>query len=143
MRTTQTRQASGFTLIEVLIALAVAGIAISMFGYLINSLRLTRVSKLETEAAAYARNYLDTLRGQWRFTNGYENPSEAAALVPPEGYTVTVNIENQTGDELFTFPGPAPATDTSPMRTVTINLTHSQEAAVTMSTKIARPPASQ
>ena len=126
----------GLTLIEVLVALVVITIAISMFLYFADALRLTRISKVETEAAAYTRNYLDTLRSIWQLEHNYKYKLDAAEPQNlPEGYEAKVTISNESGGSI----SPSTSSDLSALRTVTISLTDRQGKVYEMTTQIARP----
>jgi prepilin-type N-terminal cleavage/methylation domain-containing protein len=128
------------TLVEVLVALAVIAITVSMFLYFADALRLTRISKEETQAAAYARNYLDGLRGLWLVHDNYINRLDyAEPQNSPTGYEVKVTILDEAGKAVASYPGGASESNLSPLRTVTISLTDEKGQVYEMSTQISRP----
>jgi prepilin-type N-terminal cleavage/methylation domain-containing protein len=130
----------GLTLVEVLVALAVIAITVSMFLYFADALRLTRISKEETTASAYARNYLDSLRGLWLVRDNYLNKLDYAEPQNiPAGYEVKVTILDEAGKAVASYPGGAGGSNFSPLRTVTISLTDEAGQVYEMSTQISRP----
>lgn len=65
------KQKQGFSLIEVLVAIAVIAIAMATLGYLITALRNTAKSDESTAAANFSRTYIDVLRSRWQIPNEY------------------------------------------------------------------------
>lgn len=65
------KQKQGFSLIEVLVAIAVIAIAMATLGYLITALRNTAKSDESTAAANFSRAYIDVLRSRWQIPNEY------------------------------------------------------------------------
>lgn len=131
------RRDMGLTLAEVLVAMVIAAIAISMFVYFADALRLTRVSKQETAAATYMRNHLDYLRNAWRIYENYDDLSYALPVEAnvPTGFTATVTVNHEEVNA-----GPLPIAPASAnLRTVTIRLEDDQGRIYQMSTQISRP----
>jgi prepilin-type N-terminal cleavage/methylation domain-containing protein len=130
---------SGLTLIEVLIALGLIGVAGAMFGYFVSSLQTTQKARQQTGAVAYAREYLDGLRAKWQTLEGYQNLSLAVPVNAPESYDLEVRIENAEGGALYTYPGGAGGEDLSTLRKITLTFTDEQDKPVSLITTIARP----
>lgn len=61
----------GLTLVEVLVAMAVLGVALATLGYLVTALRNSARSDEATAAANFARSYLDALRTEWQVPSEY------------------------------------------------------------------------
>ena len=137
---------SGFTLVEVLVALTVASLAVGMFAYFVDSLILTRTSQQEAAAAAYARTYLEGLEASWQFDTdeSYGHLGLAADLPePPASYEASVTVTDKDGSLLLTATHPSSATaatDRTPLRNVRITLTDSEARVVRFETQIALPP---
>ena len=133
------KQRRGVTLVEVLVALALVGVAGSMFGYFITSLQSTKKAREQTTALAYARDYLEGLRTHWQTLEGYQTLSLATPAEPPASYDIKVKVQNDKGAIIFSYPGGATATDLSALRTVTLTFTDEQAKTVSLVTSIARP----
>jgi prepilin-type N-terminal cleavage/methylation domain-containing protein len=129
----------GVTLVEVLVALALVGVAGSMFGYFITSLQSTKKAREQTTALAYARDYLEGLRTHWQTLVGYQTLSLATPAEPPASYNIKVNVQNDKGATIFSYPGGATATDLSALRNITLTFTDEQAKTVSLVTTIARP----
>lgn len=138
------RAKRGLTLVEVLVALVLVAVAVSMFVYFIDALRLTRISSNEAEISAYMRNYLDTLRSAWRDTDNYFDLSSEIAgrniVQPPEapqGSRVNVTITSDEGT-VYSGSGRGSGTDYSNLRDVQIEVT-ANETVYSLHTQISRP----
>lgn len=135
-----TRKAKkGLTLVEVLIALGLIGVAGAMFGYFVSSLQTTQKARSQTSAVAYAREYLDGLRARWQTLGGYQNVALAVPENPPERYDLEVKIETNEGSVIYAYPGGAAGEDLSTLRKITISFTDEQDKTVSLVTTIARP----
>jgi prepilin-type N-terminal cleavage/methylation domain-containing protein len=133
------KQTAGLTLVEVLVALAIIGVAGGMFSYFVSSLQTTKTARERTTALAYAREYLEGLRAKWQTLAGYETLSLATPNDPPASYDLEVTINNDKGKVIFSYPGGAGGTDVSALRTVTLTFTDEQHKTVRLETSIARP----
>ena len=125
----------GLSLVEILVALVLVSVAVSMFVYFTDALRITRISKEETLALSYARQHLDALKSQWQSPEAYITGLDLA--VPddvPVGFRAEVAIKDEKG-------GSVALTDEhdSMLRTVTIWLHHEGGKSYHLSTQIARP----
>ncbi|MGL4612098.1 MAG: type IV pilus modification PilV family protein [Trueperaceae bacterium] len=129
----------GLTIVEVLVALAIVGIAGSLFGYFLTSLQTTRTAREQSSALAYARNYLEGLRAHWQTLEGYQNLSLATPNNPPEHYELKIKIENDEGGTVFAHPGGASSRDLSPLRVITVIFTDKENKTITLQTMVARP----
>ena len=142
----RTNSKHGFTLVEVLVALTVASLAVGMFAYFVDSLILTRTSQQEAAAAAYARTYLERLEASWQFDTdeSYRHLGLAADLPePPASYEASVTVSDRAGNALLTATYPSSATDVTdrtPLRSVLVTLTDDDEQRVRFETQIALPP---
>jgi prepilin-type N-terminal cleavage/methylation domain-containing protein len=91
---------NGFTLIEILVSLALLGIlGVVASGFLL-PLRINRDSSQESQALTYARSYVEVLKSRWLDQKTFENKnSSGIALVPitygapTVGITGTVDIK--------------------------------------------------
>lgn len=155
---------AGFTLVEVLVAIVIIGITLSMFAYLVNSLRISSNARNETSAAVFARNYFDTLRSLWQVESRYDavggnatatNDERPELVAPPSGferYTLTVQSVSATGQNIggatsVTYSAGTAGTRMSfpysandYLREITIVLTDRGGEVYSFSTKIVRPP---
>lgn len=78
-------QKQGFSLIEVMVAIAVIAIAMGTLSYLITALRNTAKSDESTAASNFSRTYIDVLRSRWQIPAEYRRgggPGGTAVVVP-------------------------------------------------------------
>ena len=132
------RQAqNGFTLIEVIVALALVSVlGIVATGFLA-PLKITRQSAAETQAMTYARSYLETLKTKWLTTAEYQgmtqpslstdNPTPATPdLNVDTGWTVTANTTDWSASQT--------------LRTIKVTVTPANNGVpVVITTKVAAP----
>jgi prepilin-type N-terminal cleavage/methylation domain-containing protein len=131
------RPQNGFTLIEVIVALALVSVlGIVATGFLV-PLKITRQSAAETQAMTYAHSYLETLKTKWLTTAEYQgmtqpslstdNPTPAIPdLTVDTGWTITAN----TGDW----------TAAQTLRTIKVTVTPPNSGTpVVITTKVAAP----
>jgi prepilin-type N-terminal cleavage/methylation domain-containing protein len=133
----------GFTLVEMMVAIFMVAVAVLMFSYFMNPLRLSRDSQIETQALATARTYLDNLRASWQNDCNY-----VAATLPPTPTNVSnlrLSVQDaRTNAQLFTFDSAnaSPSvTNTGYLRNVTLSVTASNGKVIELSTQVARPSA--
>ena len=125
----------GLSLVEVLVALVLVSVAVSMFVYFTDALRITRMSKEETLALTYARQHLDALKSAWQQPKAYlEDLDLARPDNVPVGFRADVNLKD-AGVGSIDLSGE----DGSILRTVTITLVHESGKSYSLSTQIARP----
>ena len=135
---------SGFSLVEVLVALGIIGLALVMFAYFPNSLRLSRISESEAAQAAYMRSYLDALKSAWQDEAYFDLAHQVggkAVVEPPEpplGTSVKVSVESAEG-VVYSYPGSAGGEDDSALRTITVSLQDETGQSRSLSTQIVRP----
>lgn len=81
----------GLTLIEVLIALVILAVGVTIFGYFSTSFSLTRSAQYDTQSQAVARSYFDALRAYWNGNNtAFGNGTCPLTLIgTPSGYSVS------------------------------------------------------
>ncbi len=127
-----------FSLVEVLVALAILGLSLSFFAYFADALKLTDSAKQEAEIAAFAYNYLENLRAAWQNIDNFETSYGLKPIAVPEGFEARVRIEEKRSQIKKKDLG---LTNVVSLRTVTIILKDSSEkmADFIMSTQIARP----
>jgi prepilin-type N-terminal cleavage/methylation domain-containing protein len=129
----------GLTLVEVLVALAIIGVAGGMFGYFVSSLQTTKSAREQTTALAYARDYLEGLRARWQTLEGYQTISLATPVEPPASYKLKIKIDNDKGGTVYGYPGGGTSEDLSALRKITLTFTDEQDKTVSLVTTIARP----
>ena len=135
---------AGFSLVEVLVALGILGLALVMFGYFPGALRLSRVSESEASQSAYMRSYLEDVKSAWQgdayFDLAFELDGDVVVEPPepPTGTNVEVTI---TGDEgvVYSYPGGAVSEDVSALRNITIRLQDDTGKTQSLQTQIVRP----
>jgi prepilin-type N-terminal cleavage/methylation domain-containing protein len=130
---------SGMTLIETLVALVILGMTIMLFGSFVTSLQSNRTAKEQTTALAYARNYLEGLRSKWQTLEGYQTLSLATPDNPPASYELEVDVQNDDGSTIFSFPNGSSSNDLSALRNITLTFTDEEDKTVTLVTQFARP----
>lgn len=86
----------GLTIVEVLVALAIAAVALGMFSYLIDSLNRFRTSQSKTVALNFARRYIDVTRSLWQ-DPGYFADGAVPSLSPPTDFDCTVFLSLNGG----------------------------------------------
>ncbi|RDI95149.1 prepilin-type N-terminal cleavage/methylation domain-containing protein [Meiothermus sp. QL-1] len=120
---------SGFSFVEVMVALAVVSITILMLTYFGSSFTLTRNAQIDTQAQAYARSYFDNLRALW----SSETAFEAAALpsLPlPVGFA-DLRVEQEDAQTLG---------QQVVLRRVTLSFSGPQGRSYRFTTEVVRPP---
>ncbi len=129
---------NAFSLVEVLVALAILGLSLSFFAYFADALKLTGSAKQEAEIAAYAYNYLENLRSTWQNLESFETSYGLKPNNVPEGFVAKIQSDEKKSQ--IKKKGFAIANVVS-LRTVTIILKDNSEKTddFIMSTAIARP----
>ncbi|MCA9835689.1 MAG: hypothetical protein KC422_02195 [Trueperaceae bacterium] len=125
-------------------ALVIVAIAASMFLYFADALRITRLSRQETQATTFAKNYLTSLQSYWQtpenYTFGLGYAKELAEAVP-EPYRLDVTITNEANETLAQFPeGVAVAKDESRLRKITLMFTDDKGKLLVIQSDISYPP---
>jgi prepilin-type N-terminal cleavage/methylation domain-containing protein len=89
---------AGFTLVEVVVALALLGILVVMATGLLVPLSVTNQSNDESRAAAIARSYIEVLKARWQvrsnfITSPYNIPTIGTSgdIKTPTDWTITIN----------------------------------------------------
>ena len=145
----------GLSLIEVLVALVLVAVAVSMFLYFADSLRLTTLSREETQAASFARNYFDSLKSRWQSEIGYENDLELAEDLllsqTPEGYEAELEVKDEKDSLIFklslerasdgsaTLTGSVPGSHAAPLRKMYLLLKSNKGKEILLETTISAP----
>ncbi|WP_027876420.1 type IV pilus modification PilV family protein [Meiothermus cerbereus] len=120
---------SGFSFVEVMVALAILSLAILILTYFGSSFSLTRNAQIDTQAQAYARSYFDNLRASWS-TRATYNAAVLPSVTPPSGFSSpTVAVENiqRIGTQVV-------------LRRVTLRFTGPQNRPYRFATEVALPP---
>ncbi|RIH75047.1 type IV pilus modification protein PilV [Meiothermus hypogaeus] len=120
---------SGFSFVEVMVALAILSLTILILTYFGSSFTLTRNAQIDTQAQAFARSYFDNLRASWSTRTTF-NAAVPPSVTPPGGFSnPTVNVENiQTiGTQVV-------------LRRITLQFTGPQNRPYRFSTEVALPP---
>jgi prepilin-type N-terminal cleavage/methylation domain-containing protein len=131
------RNQQGFTLIEVIVALALVSLLGVVATGFLAPLKITRQSNAETQAMTYARSYLETLKTKWLTLAEYQGmtrPSLSTDVPPPAtpdltvdtDWTITANISEWTA--------------TQTLRTIKVTVTPPNSGVpVVITTKVAAP----
>ena len=86
---------SAFSLPEVLLALAVLGLAMSFFTYFVDALKLTDAAKDEAAIAAYTYNYLENLRAEWQNTANFDVAYGLHEIALPPGFSAEIRTKEE------------------------------------------------
>lgn len=133
-------QEQGMSLVEVLVALVFVSLAVAMFTYFIDALRINRHATEETAVTLFARDYLESLKARWRSLDDYKNLSLAIPAALPAGYELEIKISNQNGELIYSYPGTVTGTDLSLLRKVEIRFIHLKDhSTMKVQTVITRP----
>jgi prepilin-type N-terminal cleavage/methylation domain-containing protein len=131
---------AGFTLIEVLVSLALLGTVIFIVSGFILPLRLTRSSQIESNAVTYARSYIELVKVRWLNRDAFVNATlptvgtgAASEIKLPEGWNLNVELR-EPGASLTVL-----SADTLRPVIVTVKPSSDQKTWVKLSTFIARP----
>jgi type II secretory pathway pseudopilin PulG len=126
------KNSKGFTITEALIAVALVGVAITMFGYLISSFSLVRKGQVNSSAINYARTVLDSTTTLWRKDEFYSvNQLPKNLTAPPNNYKVFVTVN--TINYPLNCPSTPPCTFTgSPLATAPSTLPTAKDIAITI-----------
>lgn len=89
---------TGLTLVEVLVALAVFAVMTIIGVYIASSFTLTSKAQQGSQSQAFARSYLEIVRGLWSSeqfyrTNSLPTASDGKGLTPPDKYSYKVTIQ--------------------------------------------------
>jgi prepilin-type N-terminal cleavage/methylation domain-containing protein len=124
----------GFTIVEILVALMLLGVLGMVALGMVLPLRINRDTNLETRATAYARSYLELIKGRWLTTSVYE-----AGTLPTICKTGTCDLVLEDRWEVKVAT-PSPAwTVTDQIRKIDVVVTNSDNRAITFSTLVSRP----
>jgi prepilin-type N-terminal cleavage/methylation domain-containing protein len=130
---------SGFTITELLVALLLLGVLITVAGGFVLPLNLTRDSGFESRATAAAQSYLELLKSKWLIDTEYaaltlpvvcKNSSVATNcdLKIPDDWTLGINTTVLTA-----------WTATEPLRLVVVEIKLSSGKLISFRTLVARP----
>ncbi|MCX7783222.1 MAG: prepilin-type N-terminal cleavage/methylation domain-containing protein [Meiothermus sp.] len=120
---------SGFSFVEVMVALAILSLTILILTYFGSSFTLTRNAQIDTQAQAYARSYFDNLRASWS-TRAAFNAGVAPSITPPNGFgnpTATLTTVQTVGTQVV-------------VRRITIDFTGPQNRPYRFTTEVVLPP---
>ena len=124
----------GFTIVEILVALMLLGVLGMVALGMVLPLRVNRDTNLETRATAYARSYLELVKGRWLTSTVYE-----AGTLPTTCTIGTCDLLLEARwDVKVATPSPA-WTVTDQLRKIDVIVTNSDNKALTFSTLVAKP----
>ncbi len=130
----------GMSLVEVLVALVFVSLAVAMFTYFVDALRINQKAEQETVATLFAKDYLEGLRAKWRSLEDYQNLALATPKDIPIGYELEVKIKNEQGNVIYAYPGGAAGEDDqSLLRVLQVVFTDAQDKTLSFETVLARP----
>lgn len=118
-----------FSLVEVMVALAILSISILILSYFGSSFSLTKGAQIDTQAQAFARSYFDNLRASWS-TRATFSAGTLPSIAAPSGFsspTVTLEDIQRIGTQVV-------------LRRVTLRFTGPQNRAYRFATEVALPP---
>lgn len=118
-----------FSLVEVMVALAILSITILILSYFGSSFSLTKGAQIDTQAQAFARSYFDNLRASWSTRTTF-GAGTLPSITPPSGFSnpvVTLEDIQQIGTQVV-------------LRRVTLRFTGPQNRAYRFATEVALPP---
>lgn len=98
------RSTKGLTLIEVLLATAIIGLAVGILSYTVNAFRMNIRAERETGGLNVARSFADSVRGVWQNQNLYDFASLPDFQIPPL-YTLNIRISEKYGPNSTTVTG--------------------------------------
>jgi prepilin-type N-terminal cleavage/methylation domain-containing protein len=121
----------GFSLVEVLVALMLIGVATLMLSFFSGGFTLSRQAQEDTQAQVLARSYFDTLRSYWSVYQNYTsytsgNPLPANLISVPSGYTTTTTASAIAGRN-------------NSSRTVTLTISTPKNKTLVFTTQITAP----
>lgn len=123
-------RARGFTLVEVLVAMALIAITTVMLGYFITSFRAVKQSQIDSQAQAFANSYFEALRAEWSTPTGFASTTASGvSYTRPSGFS-TPTISATDG---------APVNGQVVIRTVKMQTTGPNNKVYQFETRIARP----
>jgi prepilin-type N-terminal cleavage/methylation domain-containing protein len=120
---------SGFSFVEVMVALAILTLTIVFLSYFGSSFTLTRNAQIDTQAQAFARSYFDNVRASWTTRAAY-NAAVAPSVTPPSGFsnpTPTLTTVQTVGTQVV-------------VRRITIQFTGPQNRTYRFATEVVLPP---
>jgi prepilin-type N-terminal cleavage/methylation domain-containing protein len=130
---------SGFTIVELLVALVLLGVLITVAGGFVLPLNITRDSGRDSRATAAAQSYLELIKAKWLTDSEYtsqtlpvvcQDSSTATNcdLKIPNGWTLGINTTTQ-----------AAWTTTQALRSVVVEITQTGGRTISFRTLVARP----
>ena len=150
MKTDAARRVAGFTLIEILVSIALLGILIVIVGYFSNSLTATSQAKSYPVAQTFASSYLNVLRTKWAVPGQYRTTSlpdpTTNEVKPSTGFSyVTAVTDGTTNAPIisYAYPNaapPVPVANNSVLKRVTLSVTTPQNKTFVFATQFVNPP---
>ena len=131
----------GFTLIEMMVALALVGVLGIIGGGLLLPMRMSREANAQSQALSYARSYLEMVKGRWLDASVYKNKTLPTWKIKGETNPATADMELPTGWTI-SVPEASDANawvDANNIRTVTVKITIPSLPEFKLSTQITRP----
>lgn len=142
----QAGRVAGFTLIEVLVAVAFIGITMVVFEILVSSMKMNRDSRVALTVNQAVNSYLETVYADWQSALQYRNGSLTSPPALPQ-YTwklsvATVNADTGATSNATTFNqgnAPGPYDHDVPLKRVTLQYTAASGGNYVGSVELARP----
>jgi|GEM_PF-2912553 len=88
------RSTKGLTIVEVLLATAIIGIAVGILSYSVNAFRMNSRAAGESGGLNLARSYVDTVRGFWQNGLFYTNANLPDISIPPK-YSLNIIVNEK------------------------------------------------
>ncbi len=120
---------SGFSFVEVMVALAILSLTILILTYFGSTFTLTRNAQIDTQAQAFARSYFDNVRASWS-TKAAFNAAVLPSVSPPSGFSnpsASLATVQTIGTQVV-------------LRRITLQFTGPQNRSYRFSTEVALPP---
>ena len=92
------RKNNGFTLIEILVSLALVGGLVLILSTLVLPLQINRNTSIQTQGVGFARSYLEIIKARWQVRSGTTGFLSGASSLPTWSDTsTTADVRVPTG----------------------------------------------
>lgn len=137
------RSKKGFTIVELMVAVAIISIAFLILGYLVNSLKLFGSTQNKTQAALVARTYIDLVRSDWAVDDSYTQ-TVLPRYTPPKDFHYSISVVNAITDKeihTYTYSSLTPnlVANKDPLRTIIVSVKDAKGALTRLEMQVARP----
>ncbi|ULH17705.1 type II secretion system GspH family protein (plasmid) [Deinococcus sp. KNUC1210] len=151
MKTKVQAYQAGFTLIEVLVSVALLGLLIVMVSYFATSLSSSTKAKSLTVAQTFARSYLDVLRTKWSVPGQYRTTSlpdpTTNEVKPSTGFSYVTQVVNAANTTIlsYTYPNatsaaPTTVADASTLKRVLLSVRTPEGQTFLFASQFVNPP---